>query len=226
MSSVGISAAAALGRLKDGNRRYREGGLVVEGDNARSRGVARSRLRETLAEDGQQPFAVVLGCSDSRVPVETVFTQGPGNLFVVRVAGNIAGPSQVASVEFAAQEFGSRLVVVLGHSLCGAVRATLEEAVKKGRLTVRTSQAKGPVKPQQIDNLQSITGMIRPAVEGLVADGRDVSACLAEAVRANVRSSVAGLKKSKVLMELIETEGLKIIGAEYCLQTGVVQFLE
>lgn len=227
--STDISAEEALQRLKDGNRRYREGGSVAEGDNARARGLQRGELREMLAEEGQQPFAVVLGCSDSRVPVETLFAQGLGDLFVVRVAGNIAGPSQVASIEFAAQAFGSRLVLVLGHSLCGAVRATLEEVVKTGGVGLNTKAAQtaqAAQTTQEPSSMESILGMIRPAVADLVADGRDVSACIGEAVRANVRASVQTLNRSDVLSQLRREVGLRIVGAEYCLKSGVVTFFD
>src|SRR5687768_17432684 len=169
----------------------------------------RARRAELVA--GQQPFAIVLGCSDSRVPAEIVFDQGVGDLFVIRVAGNVVAPSQVGSVEFAAERFGTRLVVVLGHSQCGAVLATLEELRRPTE--------------NQSRNLRSIVDRIRPSVEGLLAGrfGHQPDALVQEAVRANVRVSVAQLRHgSEILEQLIREDGLLIIGAEYSLETGVV----
>ena len=143
-----ISALDALARLRDGNRRF-----VVD---VKSRETLPSRARRIELAAGQEPFAAILGCSDSRVPVEIVFDQGLGDLFVIRVAGNIVAPSQVGSVEFAAEKFGTRLVVVLGHSNCGAIQATLEQLQ---RPTANQSR-----------NLRSIVEFIRPSVEDLLAD--------------------------------------------------------
>ena len=199
-----IPAQEALARLRAGNRRFV---TDVRGDRARGS----SRRRELTA--GQEPFAIVLGCSDSRVPAELVFDQGLGDLFVIRVAGNIVAPSQVGSVEFAAERFGTRLVVVLGHSRCGAVEATLEELG-------RPSRNRSP-------NLRSIVSRIRPAVEGLLASRERLGPdeLLARAVRANIRASVLHLRHgSPVLEGLIRRRGLRVVGAEYSLETGVVEF--
>jgi carbonic anhydrase len=163
----------------------------------------------------QKPFAIILGCSDSRVPAELVFDQGLGDLFVIRVAGNIVAPSQVDSVEFAAARFGTRLVVVLGHSQCGAILATLEELQR-------------PVKDQS-RNLRSIVDRVRPSVEGLLATGlgHDVEELVTQAVRANIRVSVDHLRHgSRVLEQLIRDDGLVVVGAEYSLETGVVEFFD
>jgi carbonic anhydrase len=164
---------------------------------------------------GQEPFAVILGCSDSRVPVEIVFDQGLGDLFVIRVAGNIVAPSQIGSVEFAAERFGTRLVVVLGHTHCGAIDATLDDLQR-------------PSGAQSL-NLSSIVQRIRPAVEGLLATElrRDHEALAREAVRANVRVSADYLRHgSEVLERLIRKDGLQVVGAEYSLETGVVDFFD
>ena len=164
---------------------------------------------------GQEPFAIVLGCSDSRVPAELVFDQGLGDLFVIRVAGNIVAPSQVGSVEFAAARFDTRLVVVMGHSQCGAIAATLEDLY--GRTSTHSR------------NLRSIVDRIRPSVETLVAGrhGLDPDALMGDAVRANVRASVDHLRHgSELLEQLIRTEGLVVVGAEYSLESGVVTFFE
>ena len=202
-----IPAAEALERLREGNRRF-----VAE---VRSEGNAGTRSRRRELADGQEPFAIVLGCSDSRVPAELVFDQGLGDLFVIRVAGNIVAPSQVGSVEFAAARFSTRLVVVLGHSSCGAIMATLEEL---GRPT-----------QDQSKNLRSIVDRIRPSVEPLLATAlaRHPEALVHEAVRANIRASASHLRHgSEVLEDLIDREGLLIVGAEYSLTTGEVDFFD
>jgi carbonic anhydrase len=202
-----IAAPAALARLRDGNRRFASGA-----PRALDR-LTHARRAELVA--GQAPFAIVLGCSDSRVPAELVFDQGLGDLFVIRVAGNVVAPSQVGSIEFAATKFGTRLVVVLGHSQCGAILATLEELRRPA-----ASQSR---------NLRSIVDRVRPSVEALLATSlRDEpEALVREAVRANVRASVDHLRHgSDVLERLIAEEGLLVVGAEYSLETGEVDFLE
>ena len=163
----------------------------------------------------QEPLAIILGCSDARVPAELVFDQGLGDLFVIRVAGNIVAPSQIGSVEFAASRFGTRLVVVLGHSQCGAVLATLEELRAPTEL--------------HSPNLREIVDRIRPAVEGLLASGlaADPDALAREAVRANIRAAVGHLRHgSQVLEQLIRSDGLHVVGAEYSLETGAVDFFD
>ena len=202
-----IPAPQALDRLREGNRRF-AGGI-------RSLETYLSQLRRSEFVAGQAPFAVILGCSDSRVPVEIVFDQGLGDLFVIRVAGNIVAPSQIGSVEFAAERFGTRLVVVLGHTLCGAVQATLEELRQP---TEKRSR-----------NLSSIVDRIRPSVEGLLATepGQDEAVLMSNAVRANVRVSANYLRHgSEVLERLIQQAGLLVVGAEYSLETGIVDFFD
>ena len=197
----------ALDRLRDGNRRF------ASDDMAPSMLTSQAKRRELTS--GQRPFAIVLGCSDSRVPVEIVFDQGLGDLFVIRVAGNVVAPSVVGSIEFAADAFATRLVVVLGHSGCGAVKATLAELD-------RAEQDRSP-------NLSSIVDRIRPAIEGLrhteLAD--DPEELVAHAVRANVRASANHLRHgSQILEKLVETGELQVVGAEYSLETGVVDFFD
>jgi carbonic anhydrase len=202
-----IAAHEALDRLKEGNRRFAV-------DARTPNGVSGVTWRAGLAA-GQAPFAIILGCSDSRVPAEIVFDQGLGDLFVVRVAGNIVAASQVGSVEFAAARFGTRLVVVLGHSLCGAILATLEELQQ----TV----------DHQSPNLRSIVDRVRPSVLPLLSTNlkNDPVALVREAVRANIRASVDHLRHgSSVLEQLIQESGLMVVGAEYSLETGVVEFFE
>jgi carbonic anhydrase len=201
-----INALEALSRLREGNRRF------VAGQTATA-GLSNSARRAALVA-GQEPFAIILGCSDSRVPAELVFDQSFGDLFVIRVAGNIVAPSQVGSVEFAASRFGTRLVVVMGHSQCGAVIATLEEL--QGRPT------------HQSRNLRSIVDRVRPSVETLLAGRSNHDPQLVrEAVRANVRASVNHLRHGSELLErLIPEARLLIVGAEYSLETGVVEFFE
>jgi carbonic anhydrase len=201
-----VPALEALDRLREGNRRFLSGS---------PRDTSMSDIKRLQFLAGQQPFAVVLGCSDSRVPVETVFDQTFGDLFVIRVAGNIVAPSQIGSIEFAAERFGTRLVVVLGHTHCGAIEATLEELQRP-----TASQSR---------NLHSIVQRIQPAVEGLLATDlkRDFEALTRQAVRANVRISVNQLRHgSEVLEELVEKDGLLIVGAEYALESGTVDFFD
>ena len=202
-----ISAQEALARLREGNRRFVSGLLSSDSLSSRAR-------RLELAA-GQAPFAIVLGCSDSRVPAEIVFDQGLGDLFVIRVAGNIVAPSQVGSVEFAADRFGTPLVVVLGHSGCGAIGATLEELRRPSH--------------DQSRNLRSIVDRIRPAVQALLSTdvARDPQALEREAVRANIRASANHLRHgSEMLEQLIQRNGLVVVGAEYSLETGEVDFFD
>lgn len=201
-----LTAVEALTRLQEGNRRF-----VANQTNPDSLDHAR---RAALAAK-QEPFAIILGCSDSRVPAELVFDQGFGDLFVIRVAGNIVAPSQVGSVEFAASRFGTRLVVVLGHSGCGAITATLEEITGRA-----TSQSR---------NLRSIVNRVRPSLETLLTSRRhdDEDALIRDAVRANVRASVNHLRHGSELLERLSLDdGLRVVGAEYSLETGVVTFLD
>jgi carbonic anhydrase len=201
-----LTAREALDRLREGNRRFVANRSATPTDHE-------ARRSELVL--GQEPFAIILGCSDSRVPAELVFDQGFGDLFVIRVAGNIVAPSQIGSVEFAAARFGTRLVVVLGHSQCGAIVATLEELTGKA-----TTESK---------NLRSIVDRVRPAVEELLAGthGDDSELLIREAVLANVRASVQQLRHGSELLErLTETDGLLVVGAKYSLATGVVDFFE
>lgn len=201
------SAIEVLESLREGNRRY------VADDSGGSRLFGHVRRSELLA--GQNPSAIILGCSDSRVPAEIVFDQGLGDLFVIRVAGNIVAPSQVGSVEFAAEKFGTRLVVVLGHSQCGAVIATLEELEQP-------TEKRSP-------NLHSIVSRIRPFVEPLLETEmrKDRDALVHHAIRANIKACADHLRHgSAILEQLIKTNGLLVVGAEYSLETGVVDFFD
>ncbi len=202
-----IPAPEALQRLRDGNRRFVS--------NVRSHESLAGEARRVEVAAGQEPFAIILGCSDSRVPAEIVFDQGLGDLFVIRVAGNIVAPSQIGSVEFAAERYGTRLVVVLGHSQCGAILATIDELK---RPTVNQSR-----------NLHSIVDRVRPAVEPLLRTGLqdDPEALVRDAVRANVCISASHLRHgSDILEHLIEKNGLIVVGAEYSLETGLVDFFD
>ncbi len=202
-----IPASEALQRLKEGNRRFVDGeatGVIAAGASRRGELVS-----------GQTPFAIILGCSDSRVPAEIIFDQGLGELFVIRVAGNIVAPSQVGSIEFAAEQFGTRLVVVLGHSNCGAVSATVQELTRPSEV--------------RSHNLHSIVDRIRPSVETLLETPlkSDPAALVKHAVRANVRLSVSHLQHgSRILEELIDDNRLAVVGAEYSLASGAVEFFD
>jgi carbonic anhydrase len=202
-----ISAREALERLRDGNRRF------VSGVRRSDTFTGHERRAELAA--GQEPFAIILGCSDSRVPAEFVFDQGLGDLFVIRVAGNIVASSQVGSVEFAAEKFGTPLVVVLGHSRCGAVLTTLDELTRPSE--------------NQSRNMRSIVDRVRPSVEALLATElrNDPDALVGQAVRANVRVAADHLRHgSELLEQRILKHGLLVVGAEYCLETGVVDFFD
>lgn len=201
-----VSAVDALDRLREGNRRF--------ASNVNS-GSGRVDTRPAEVVGGQQPFAIILGCSDSRVPAEIVFDQGLGDLFVIRVAGNIVAPSQIGSVEFAATKFGTRLVVVLGHSHCGAIEETLQQLQESSE--------------NRSDNLKSIVDFVRPSVEPLLAQGLgdDRDAVIEQAVRANIRASAEHMRHGSVILEDLERdEGLVIVGAEYSLETGLVDFFD
>lgn len=201
-----VNAREALARLREGNARFVSGVRTLD--------ASLSHARRSSAAAQQNPFAIVLGCSDSRVPAELVFDQGLGDLFVIRVAGNIVAPSQVGSVEFAAARFGTPLVVVLGHTQCGAILATLE--------VMRGQKGHSP-------NLRSIVDRIRPSVETVLAMQRngDEERLVHEAVRANVRASADHLRHGSPLLEqLIQGGVLAVVGAEYSLETGEVDFFD
>jgi len=200
-------AREAIERLREGNRRF------VASLGSREASLSGTRRLELTQE--QKPFAIVLGCSDSRVPAEIVFDQGLGDLFVIRVAGNIVAPSGVGSVEFAASRFGTRLVVVLGHTKCGAVQATLEELQR-------------PLENQS-RNLRSIVDRIRPSAEALLKTElrHDWDALMRHAVRANIGASVSHLRHgSEILEQLIRDDGLLVVGAEYSVETGRVEIFD
>ena len=197
----------ALDRLREGNHRFAA--------NLQSLDALLTHTRRGELASGQHPFAIVLGCSDSRVPAETIFDQGLGELFVIRVAGNIVGPSQVGSVEFAVARFCVRLVVVLGHSSCGAVVVTLEELQR----------------PAHDQNFHPtlIIDRVRPAIEGLLATElvHDPEALVRHAVRANVRSAANQLREgSALLAELTQKGEVVVVGAEYSLESGLVDFFD
>jgi len=202
-----MKALESLQRLRDGNARFA----------ANVRGLESFLTQERRAQlaDGQAPHAIILGCSDSRVPVEIVFDQGLGDLFVIRVAGNIVAPSLVGSVEFAAERFGTRLVVVLGHSRCGAITATLDELQRPAETQSR--------------NLRAIVDRVRPSVAPFLSTDlrHDREALVEQAVRANIRASADHLRHgSEVLEELIARDRLLVVGAEYFVETGRVEFFD
>lgn len=202
-----IPAREALQRLRDGNTRFHT--------HVAGTGSALANAEHDGLVADQKPIAIILGCSDARVPAEIIFDQGLGELFVIRVAGNVVAPSQVGSVEFAASMFGTRLVVVLGHSQCGAILATIEQLRRPGASRSR--------------NLQSIVDRVRPAVEPLLSTNlaNDHAALVKKAVRANIRAAANHLRHgSEVLEQLIHDEGVLVVGAEYSLETGVVAFFD
>ena len=201
-----MSAQEALERLREGNRQYAR---AEYGPNTR---LNDPRRVETVNE--RKPFAIILGCSDARVPPEIVFNQGLGDLFVVRVAGNIVASSQCDSIEFAAEQLGCRLIVVLGHSHCRAVTMTLE--------VLRQSPA------YQCRIPQSFVSRIRPAIKRQLRDESrvDFDTLVRDAISANIVASVNQLRHGTAsLRRLVRKEGLLVVGAEYSVETGVVEFL-
>ena len=202
-----ISALEALDRLREGNLRFSQNLTSLD------RMMSYQRRAELTA--GQKPFAIILGCSDSRAPAEILFDQGLGDLFVIRVAGNVVAPSQIGSVEFAVSRYNTRLVVVLGHSHCGAVSATIETLLEG--------------EDSESRNIASIVDRVKPSVQPLLdtdlRHDRDALRCAA--VRANVRASANQLRHgSSIIESLIENDGLLVVGAEYALETGVVDFFD
>ncbi|MDH3747019.1 MAG: carbonic anhydrase [Gammaproteobacteria bacterium] len=200
---MSVNAAEALLRLRAGNQRYVADEMTLDISHD---------VRRRLAA-AQEPFAIILGCSDSRVPIEVVFDQGIGDLFVIRIAGNIVQPSQIGSVEFAVQKFGTQLVVVLGHTQCGAIEATIEELRRPAT--------------NQSGNMAAIVSRVRPSVEGLLDEIDDYDDLVYQAVRENVRYAANALRHgSRIIESFINDHALTIVGAEYSLETGVVDFFD
>jgi len=201
-----LTALEAFRRLKEGNLRF-TGSMTGDAEL--------QSPRRTKLSKATEPFAIILGCSDARVPAEIVFDQGLGDLFVIRVAGNIVSPSQVGSVEFAAERMGTRLVVVLGHTQCGAIQATIEVLENPNASASR--------------NLLSIVDRVRPSVEALLETDlrNDPAALVGHAVRANIRASADHLRHgSEILEQLTQKNGLLVVGAEYSLESGIVDFFD
>jgi carbonic anhydrase len=201
-----LDAMTALARLREGNARF--------ASNVRSVESLLSQSRRGDFVDKQKPFAIILGCSDSRAPAEIVYDQGLGDLFVIRVAGNVVAPSQVGSVEFAAARYGVRLVVVMGHSNCGAIAATIEAV-------------EGGVGPESAA-LMDIIDRVRPSVEIVIHSGltTDPAMLARAATRANVRVATDHLRHGSSTLEKLGREGLRIVGGEYDIATGAVDFFD
>ncbi len=202
-----LSAIEALERLREGNLRF--------ANDLSDPGKLLTHQRRLELASGQEPVAIILGCSDSRVPAEIVFDQGLGDLFVIRVAGNIVAPSQIGSVEFAVSRYQTRLVVVLGHSHCGAVTATLETL-----LDGEGSESR---------NISAIVDRVKPSVKELLDTElrHDRNELHRACVRANIRASVDHLRHGSAILEWqIAQGGLLIVGAEYALETGLVDFFD
>ncbi|MGO9028322.1 MAG: carbonic anhydrase [Acidimicrobiales bacterium] len=189
----------ALQRLMAGNRRFVAGVPVNQG---------RDSVRRAAVADHQNPFAIILGCSDSRVPPEVIFDEGIGDLFLVRVAGNTASePALVGSIEYSAEHLGSVLLMVLGHEGCGAVKATIDHVQN------------GTVEPGHIE---AFVDPIIPAVQAV--EGQPADQLVDAAVQQNVRLQVQQLSASTPLLASLVSAGkLKVVGAEYQLDTGQVQ---
>jgi len=198
--AVSEKGGEALQKLMDGNKRFVSGTLAQKDLSL--------KRREELAK-GQKPFATVLTCSDSRVPPELLFDQGLGDIFVVRVAGNVVDPIALGSIEYAAEHLGSPLLLILGHSKCGAVKATLEE---KG-------------KPE--GNIGEIEKKIMPAVETAKKKGGTQDEMLETAIKENVKNVYADImKNSKIIPHLLKEGKLTIAAGEYNITTGKIEMIE
>jgi len=196
-----IPPTEAMQRLVEGNKRFIDG---------KPQHPHQARTWRELIEKGQKPFAVVVGCSDSRVPPELVFDQGLGDLFVIRVAGNITDEDGIASVEYAVDHLGAQLVVILGHTSCGAVTAALDHL---------SDPAEEP------SEIVSLLYRIEPALSGLPKDAaREVQ--LAEAVKRNVDQAVRRLSRVEDMRKSLKSGKVKIVGAVYDMHTGKVDFLK
>ncbi len=200
-----MTADEALNKLREGNARFVSDVHFYEGYSFEKR---RAELGES-----QFPLAVVLGCSDSRVPAELVFDQGLGDLFVVRVAGNVAAPSQLGSIEYAVSELNTPLVIVLGHSSCGAVKASIEEFHKPS-----AGLSFG---------LSDLLGRIQPVVEKELETNPDLKDLESRVVKANVKAVVQTLLAESELIATKASSGkIKIVGAEYSIHSGIVDFFD
>ncbi len=199
------TASETLARLKEGNARF-----CACANKAGIESAARAALA-----DGQSPSAVILGCADSRVSPELAFDQGLGELFVVRVAGHVVAAAALESVELAVEQLGAKLVVVLGHTGCAAVRATLAEVQSPG-----TPAA---------EKLSAVIHHIKPPVEAVLSlrPEADQAAMMQESVRANIRHAAGQLREdSAVISTLVESGEVLVVGAEYSLETGAVEFID
>ena len=192
-----VAPAEAISKLKEGNGRYTTGSLQHPGQTAERR----TELAKT-----QHPFAAIVSCSDSRVPPEIVFDQGLGDLFVVRVAGNVINDEGLGSIEYTVDHLGTRLILVLGHQSCGAVNAARETIAAKGK-------APG--------HIESLVTAIKPAVEATAKDDLETT------VKANVKNVVKALRSSTpILKSKVDSGEIQVIGGYYSLDTGAVTFLD
>jgi carbonic anhydrase len=187
-----MDAKNALEKLKAGNQRYINGKAVH---------FHQSRQRRSAIASAQHPFAIILGCADSRVPPEIIFDQGLGDLFVIRVAGNIVDDAILGSIEYAAEELGTSLVLVMGHERCGAVAATVKHVNVPGHIS-------------------TLTNAILPALEQVQDEPGDL---LDNAVRANIKLVVEQLGASHPVADLVQGDRLTVVGGQYNLDCGTVE---
>ena len=192
-----ISPAEAISKLKEGNGRYTSGSLQHPGQTTERR----TELAKT-----QHPFAAIVSCSDSRVPPEIVFDQGLGDLFVVRVAGNVINDEGMGSLEYTVDHLGTRLILVLGHQRCGAVDAAKQTIAAKGK-------APG--------HIQSLVTAIKPAVEATAKDDLETT------IKTNVKNVVQALRSSTPILKAeVDSGKIQVVGGYYSLDTGAVTFLD
>ena len=193
------SPEEALALLKEGNQRF------VSGQTLRQN--VSEEKRNSLVTKGQKPFAVVVSCSDSRLPPELIFDQGLGDLFVVRVAGNVIGPLAMGSVEYGVEHLHAPLLVILGHNHCGAVKASVDGGEVPG-------------------SIGAIVEKIKPSVDKVRSSGAAGDLIYEQVEDANVKAMVEEVQTSPIVKELLHEGHLSIIGAKYCQETGKVTFFE
>ena len=196
---AGSAGDEALQKLMDGNKRYVSGSLM-------KKDIGETKRKE-LSTKGQKPFAIILTCSDSRVPPEILFDQGLGDIFIVRVAGNVVDPIVLRSIEYGAEHLNAPLLFILGHTKCGAVTATLEILETKGEPC-------------------PLAKKIMPAAEKAKKKGGTKDEVLETAIKENVKNVYKDVMKSKIISHLVQEDKLKIVAGEYNITTGKIEMME
>lgn len=192
------TADEAISVLQKGNEQYKTGKKMM---------ITTQDLREELTVNGQEPYAVVISCSDSRVPVEEIFSCNAGEIFVVRTAGNVIGDLEMGSIEYGVEHCGAPLILVLGHTNCGAVTAAVE------------GEPEG-------NNIDDIVELIKPAIEEAKKISKDKEKIVSEGVRINVLNDIKQIQSNPTISELIDSGMVSVTGAIYDIEHGTIQWLE